>query len=55
MSDNPERIGNVVIAYHTQFVTLTDTDNPTNIVCIHVDDILKVSNKLLATRKELLK
>lgn len=51
----PTQIGNVIIAHHTQFVTLTDPENPKNVVCIHVDDILKVSNKIIALRKELLK
>lgn len=52
------RIGNIKFAWHSRFITMTDDEDPTNVVVLHIDEWEKTRKNIdnivaqLKTNKE---
>lgn len=49
----PEVIGNITLNHHTQFITLTDSDNADIALVVHIDDVPKLIKQLKKVEKEM--
>lgn len=49
----PKVIGNITLNHHTQFVTLTDSDNSDTSLVIHISDVSMLVKQLKKVEKEM--